>query len=194
MKPTSRTISLLLLATVFLTVQAGAGSVRDLPGYVDMSWIEIPDDAEEIQDIDLGSVLLGVAADAEEAGDSELAQALAMIKSIRVKAFSTDSVDQDKIYRMIKKIGNQLKKDDWERLVYVKDNDETLTVSTKYEDGDMVGLMVVAFEEGDEVAFVNVVGNLDLAALVRLGLGFDELDLDDLLESLEGSHSDHRDH
>ena len=190
MKTKSRRLSLLLLSSLLLTVQATAGGLKDMPGYIDLSWIEIPLDAEEIQDIDLGPVLLGVAADAEKAGDSDLALALAMIKSIRVKAFSTENIAPAKINQMIEKVATQLKKNDWERLVYVKDNDEMLTVSTKYQDGDMVGLMVVAFEEGDEVAFVNVVGDLDLATLMRLGLGFDDLDLDELIENLEDS----RDH
>lgn len=186
----SRWTLLLVLPIMLLAFQATAGDFKDLPGYIDLDWIEIPDDAEEIKDIDLGTVLLGVAADAEEAGDSDLAQALSMIKSIRVKAFSAKGIDPDRIDKMIKKVQNQLKKDQWERLVYVKDKDETLTVSTKYEDGDMVGLMVVAFEDGDEVAFVNVVGNLDLAILLRLGLGFDKLDLDELLGNLEISEED----
>lgn len=193
MKSNSRMMSFLALAILFIAVQASAGSVKDLPGYIDLSWIEIPADAEEIQDIDLGSVLLGVAADAEEAGDNELAQALAMVKSIRVKAFSTENIDPDKIDQMVKKVQSELKKNDWERLVYMKDNDETLTVSTKYKDGNMVGLMVVAAEVGDEVAFVNVVGDLDLATLMRLGLNFDDLDLDELLKEMDnkGEHKRH---
>jgi Domain of unknown function (DUF4252) len=188
MKLNSRMMLLLALAVLLFAVQSTAANVKNLPGYIDLSWIEIPDDAEEIQDIDLSAVLLGIAADAEEAGDSELAQALTMVKSIRVKAFSTEYVDPDKIERMVKRVQAQLKKDDWDRLVYVKDNDETLTISTKYEDGDMVGLMVVAAEEGDEVAFVNVVGDLDLATLIKLGIQMDDLDLDELIEQIDDRH------
>lgn len=186
MKRTNR-LAMLLLAGLLLTAAAALAGVEDLPGYIDLKWIEIPNDAEEVQDIDLGTVLLGVAADAEEAGDGELATALKMIKSIRVKAFSTGTVEPEKIQKMVIKVQGMLDKKDWERLIYVKDNEEILTVSTKYEDGDMVGLMVVAFEEGQEVAFVNVVGNLDLATLMRIGLGMDELDLDELMENIESS-------
>ena len=191
MKTVSRPALVLLLAGLLLAAQATAGDVKDLPGYIDLTWIEIPADAEEIQDIDLGPVLLGVAADAEKAGDSELAQALTMVKSIRVIAFSTEGITSGRVEKMVKKVQNLLDKDDWERLVYVKDNDETFTVSTKYRNGNMVGLMVVAFEDEDEVAFVNVVGDLDLATLMRLGLGFDDLDLDELIENLEDSRDDY---
>ncbi len=180
----------LLLAGVIVSAPALAENLKKMPGYIDLSWIEIPDDAEVIQDIDLSTVLIGVAADAEEAGDKELATALSMIKSIRVKAFSTEHSSEGEIDSMIQEVRAQLKKNDWERLVYVKDDQETLTVNTKYRDGNMVGLMVVTHEAGEEVAFVNVVGDLDLATLMKLGLSMDELDLDELMDSLD-QHESH---
>ena len=175
----------LVLGLVILAAPALAENIKKMPGYIDLSWIEIPDDAEEIQDIDLSTMLLSVAADAEEAGDEELAMALSMIKSIRVKAFSTESSSADEIDGMIAKVRSELKKKDWERLVYIKDEGETLTVNTKYHDGDLVGLMIIAYEAGEEVAFVNVVGDLDLAKLMKLGLSMDELDLEELMENIE---------
>lgn len=178
-------IGLGLLLAVAASLPAAAENVKDLPGYLDLTWIDIPTDAAEIQDIDLSTVLLGVAADAEEAGDVEMARALAMVKSIRVKAFSTETSQQSDIDAMVERVTKQMKKDDWERLIFVKDDEETVTVSTKYRDGNMVGLMVVAHEAGEEIAFVNVVGNLDLATLMKLGLSMDDLDLDDLLDRAE---------
>ena len=47
---------------------AGAAP-KDEPGYIDLSWIEIPAHAEEIQDIDLSAMLTEVAARAKEDGD-----------------------------------------------------------------------------------------------------------------------------
>ena len=189
MKSLTRLIPLVLLAAL-LAVPAHAKSIKDMPGYIDLSWIEIPDYADEVQDIDLGPVLLNVAADAEKAGDDQLAKALSMIKSIRVKAFSSDRMDVDEVQKMIRRVSDELKRNDWERLVYIKDKGESLTVSTKYEDGDMVGLMIVAYEADEDIAFVNVVGNLDLATLMRLGLGLDDIDLDELMENLENNRDD----
>ena len=60
------------------------------PGYVDLEWIRIPDDADEIKDIDLSPMLMSFAQDAKENGDDALVQALAMVRSLRVKAFSAD--------------------------------------------------------------------------------------------------------
>ena len=86
MKPLSLLFALLLL----LALPALAGDLEKEPGYIDLEWIDIPDDAEEIQDIDLGPALLSAAADAEKSGDEELAKAFSMIRSIRVVSFSMD--------------------------------------------------------------------------------------------------------
>lgn len=178
-------IGLGLTLAALLALPALAANVKDLPGYFDLTWIDVPQDAAEFQDIDLSTVLLGVAADAEEAGDTDLATALSMVKSIRVKAFSTETTPAGDIDDMIQRITKQLKKDDWEQLISMKDDEERVTVSTKYRDGNMVGLMIVAYEAAEEVAFVNVVGDLDLATLMKLGLGMGELDLDDLIDRAE---------
>lgn len=174
-----------LMTMLLLTGQILAGSLEGTPGYMDLEWIQIPDDAAEIQDIDLGVVLLSIAADAEENRDEALLQALSMIKSIRVKSWSTD--DDDAVAsKAVKKVTEKLADDDWKRLIYVKDDEETVTVSTRYHDNEMVGLMLVTFEPGDSVTFVNVVGDLDLGTLFKLVKEFDEESIGDMLDELEG--------
>mgnify|MGYP001438349794 FL=1 len=53
-----------VLGLVFL-LAAGSALAAE-PGYVDLEWIVIPEDADEIQDIDLGPILMSMASDAEE--------------------------------------------------------------------------------------------------------------------------------
>ena len=80
-----------LIAAVLLVAALVTISLADVtrePGYFDLEWIEIPADAEEIQDIDLTAVLSEVAADARAEGDKDLADVLAMVRSVRVKGFS----------------------------------------------------------------------------------------------------------
>lgn len=175
---------LVLLTTALVAGQALAEDLQGTPGYVDLEWIDIPDDAEEIQDIDLGVVLLGIAADAEENRDEALLQALSMIKSIRVKSWSMDGEDET-ARRSVDKITQRLEDDDWKRLIYVKDDAETVTVSTRHQGQEMVGLMLVTYEPGDMVTFVNVVGDLDLGKLFKLVKNFDEDSLEDILDELD---------
>ena len=55
------TLRVALVTTLILGLAAGSAAalkLEDAPGYVDLEWIEIPDTADEIQDIDLSPVLL----------------------------------------------------------------------------------------------------------------------------------------
>lgn len=165
-----------------MAAAAPADDVTGEPGYLDLEWIKIPANAREIHDIDLSSVLLGLAADAQKSGDGDLAAALAMIHSVRVKAFSVTDQDAGEIEKAVAKVAGRLEKEDWARLIYVKSDEETVTVSTKRHQGELVGLMVVVYEPGDEVVFANVVGDLDLAALFELAQTFGGEDLDHLLD------------
>ena len=157
------------------------------PGYVDLQWIEIPDSASEVQDIDLDSILKSMAKDARENGEDELAQILTMVHSLRVKGYSVDKDSGGEARRAVEKIMGQLKKDGWNRLIYIKDDNETVSVSTMYQGDDLVGLMVVTFEPDDSVLFANVVGDLNLGALMKLAANMDSGDLEDLLGNLDGT-------
>ncbi len=180
----------ILLTTLMLcllcTGGALAGSVEDELGYMDLEWIVIPDDASEIQDIDLGPILGGLSADAEEKGDDALVEILAMIRSIRVKSFSIEEGGNEKAKNSVDKVTAKLKTDDWKRLIYMKDGDETVSVNTKYDGPDLVGLMIVNYEPDDSVAFVNVVGDLDLGTLIGLAKQIDHDSIEDMLEGLDG--------
>ncbi len=185
---TLRTLAIAALLLMALSAVAAASIAND-PGYFDLEWIEIPDDAEEVQDIDLSAMLTEVAAKARNEGDDELARALAMVRSVRVKAFSLEYKDRE-TEAMVDRVTDELKEGGWNRLIYVKDGDEMVTVSSMHVDGNMVGLVVVAYEPGDGVVFANVVGDLDLATLMGLA---GEFDLDDIDEYMEMHGHDHGD-
>ncbi len=187
----------LLPALLFCLLCAGgalAGSVEDEPGYMDLEWIVIPDDASEIQDIDLGPILGGISADAEEKGDDALVQVLAMIRSIRVKSFSIEDGGNEPAKMAVDKVTAKMEQDDWKRLIYMKDGDETVSVNTKYDGPDLVGLMIVNYEAHDSVAFVNVVGDLDLGTLIGLAKQIDHDSIEDMLEGLDGIEGIEIDH
>lgn len=188
MKTPRLLVAALLLLNIIICSQALAGNVKNEPGYVDLEWIEIPAHADEVQDIDLSEILKSVAADAKGSGDEELAQVLEMVRSIRVKGFTLGKGDTDEVGQAVDRITKQLKQNDWKRLIYLKDGDEVMSVSTRYKGEDLVGLMVMAYEPGHEALFVNVVGDLDLPTLLKLVGGMDGDGLEDLLENLEGVH------
>ena len=178
---THRTTAVLALAFLLVTGSALAAE-KGQPGYVDLEWIEIPADASEIQDIDLGPILQSLAADAEDKGDDALVQAISMIDGVRVKAFSLDAGGEEIAAAAVERIQAQMAKGDWKRFVYMKDGDETIAVHTLYRDKDLVGLMVVVYEPGDSVTFANVVGDLDLGTMIKLAHRIDHDNLEDIME------------
>jgi hypothetical protein len=183
---TPRVLLAVLLLSLVIGSQAVAGDVKNEPGYVDLEWIQIPASADEVQDIDLSEIIKSVAADAKDSGDEQLAQVLEMVRSIRVKGFTLGKDGADDVAKAVDRITKDLKKNDWKRLIYLKDGDEIMSVSTKYKGEDLVGLMVLAYEPGHEALFVNVVGDLDLPTLMKLVGGMDGDGLEDLLENLDG--------
>jgi hypothetical protein len=192
---TLRTISLMTLMLCLLgTGLTMAGDLEKEVGYIDLEWINIPEEASEIQDIDLGPILGDLAKDAKENGDDALFQALGMVRSIRVKSFSVDEGGDQDAKAAVDKIASHMKKDDWKRLIYMKDGDETVSVNTKYNGEDLVGLMIVTYEPDDSVAFVNVVGDLDLGTLLRLAKDIDHDSIEDMLEELDGVEGIEIDH
>ena len=179
-------ITITLLLSIFaFSGMAQADKLEREPGYYDLDWIEIPDGADEVQDIDLSAILKSVAKDAQENGDDNLAEILKMVRSIRVKGFSMDDADAEQVTRDVDKVVKDLKKKDWKRLVYMKDKEEMLSISTKHDGEDLVGLMVVAYQPGEEALFANVVGDLDLPTLLALVGGMDSEGIGELLEELE---------
>lgn len=182
---TKTTLTALALLAVLATAgPAFAGSIDDEPGYVDLDWIEIPRDADEVHDIDLTSMLIELADDARADGETELAELLSVIRSVRLLAFSLDD-DDERTEKAVEKLLDQLDEDDWNRMIYTKSRDELVSVNSFRHDGRTVALTVVAYEPGDGAAFINVVGELDLASLIRLA---SEYDLDDL----DAMVSDHK--
>jgi hypothetical protein len=183
----------LLIALVLclaLTVPALGADVSKMPGYVDLDWIRIPDGAAEIKDIVLDPILAGLAIKGNTTDEASLNQALAMVKSVRVKSFTLASgQDESTVAADIKKMQELLEKDKWQRLIYVKDGAETVTVSTLYNGKDMVGLMLLTYEPGNSAAFINVVGNLDLTTLLALAGQMHGADLNGILSEVDNTHA-----
>ena len=188
-------INLLIVVITLLSLSGPALAAKDAdqPGYIDLSFIQIPDDAEEIQDIDLGPVLKDVIREAEANNDHEIVALLAMVHSLRLRAFSVDENSVKMARESVDKVTARLKKDDWDTLMKFKDEGELTTINIKYHDDNMVGLTVVVFDPTEEVLFVNVVGELDLGKLMKLAGELDSGELEEYLEKVDGTHNIHID-
>jgi len=187
MKPATLVLTLLLVLYCITNAVAQDNDVdvTTMPGYIDLNSIEIPDDAEEITDIDLGPSMLRMAFGVDRDSDSGLADALSRIYSIRVKGFEVGYREAVQVEEAIDRIEAQLKADRWERIIYVKNRDERISVNVIPVDDKWGGLMIIVFEPEDQAMFVNIVGEIDLADLAKVAGEFDDVDLEEMIEGLE---------
>jgi len=175
---------LIVMMAFLLLCSLSAQAAEDItshPGYVDLDRIQIPVDAANITEVDLGPELLKMAANMEN-GDSDLSSALDGLFRIRVKSFGLTPELAGQIKPIVEDMQAQLDNEGWKRLVYVKEGDELVIVSMKYdtvEETKVAGLMVIALEPGDEATFVNMVGSIDLSSMGEL-LEDVDIDLDSL--------------
>ena len=158
-----------LLLIICFGVQAQDVDFTKLPGYVDLEKIKIPDRAGEFTDISIGPALLKIVR-GEDDWDRE--KSVSGIVSIRVKSFEVGYDEAATIRPIMDEIEEKLKKEDWELLIRVKDDDEAVNVSMKMENDKAVGLLIMGFDPGDDVVFVNIVGrDLSLRNLGNIHLG-----------------------
>lgn len=177
------------LTTALVALLAGGALAADrdlesMPGYIRLDRIEIPRGASEVTEIDLGPVLLQLAARKDERGDSKLTRMLSQIQSIQLKSFAIDEEQLDRLRPRVREIEEQMDRDGWQRLMYVKEYGGTTNISIKMDEGVIAGLMLIHLQPGDEAAFINVVGNLDLATLVNLAT---EGGLEEVVEEIGGA-------
>jgi hypothetical protein len=185
MPATSAALLSLVVVAGVLFAAAPAAAEKNPPGFVDLSWIEIPAEAIEVQEIDLSTLLAEMATSAQEEGDEELKRLLSMVNTLQIKGFSLpgdDAATRKAVDRMEKILAD----DGWARIVHVKDGEETTNISVRHHEDRVVGLTVVTYEPGGDVAFINVTGKLDLGALLSLAKNLDlALDKDVDLENEE---------
>lgn len=181
-----KNIGLALLATSII-FNSGLALAMDAPGYLDLDFIDIPLNAEEFQDINLGPVLKDVVRDAKANQDLEIAELLSMVHNLRMVSFSLDDAQANKeAADAVIKLTKKLKKEDWDRLISLKDGEEITRIHTRYHDNNMVGLSVIVFTPHEEALFVNVQGDLDLGKIMRLAGQLDEEELEAYLEKFDG--------
>ncbi len=178
-------IPIFLIFVLCVGVQAQNIDLKKQPGYIDLSKIKIPGKAGKVTEISIGPALLKLAAGISESSDEKLSKSLSGIFSIQVKSFEVDSEEAEKIRPVMAEIEKKLNRENWERLVRVKEEDELTIVSIKHDKGKVVGLLVMSLKPGDEASFVNVVGNIDLKNIGKIGMGLNDSALDSLQKALE---------
>jgi len=179
-----------LSALLILDGVAAAEKLEELPGYVDLSHIAIPEGAETSMEVYLKKPLLRLVAEASRSKEPEFAELVDGIELISVSGFSVEDEDLLRIQGQIAETTKRLEAAGWEKVARVREKGETLHVYLRVDGDEIVGLLVMGFEKEREAIFVNIVGHIDPAEIGRIGSRFNIAPLDSLrLERTESSAS-----
>lgn len=179
----SRVLPFTLLLSVLLFSSGtsfGREPIENLPGYVDFGSMEEFQDSEESVEVTIKDPLLSVITKATKKDNPELFELLSGLKLIQVHTFTLKESQRELIKQKINEITSQLHKKGWERIVKAKEPKEKAEIYIKTVGGKIAGLVVSAIEYGEEAAFVNIVGNINLDSLGKLSNQFHIPGLDSL--------------
>ena len=163
---------LIAIAVVFSVTYVHAEDepiLKSHPGYVDVAGLQIPADAGETVEIHLDHRLLGLVAKAAGREDPGLAKLLSRLLLVRVNTFSVDRKTSKAVRQQIVEAESGLQKDKWERIVRVKKPKELMSIHVRMDNGQVVGLVVMGVGKDDQATFVNIVGEIELETVGRLG-------------------------
>jgi hypothetical protein len=152
-------ITLILLILFSMGTRAQEFDLEKHPGYIDLEKIEIPDKAGRVTDISLGPAFVKFVKWANGEDAEEDLRHFSGILSIRVKVFEVDDEDTETIRRIMNEYAKKMEAKEWENMVLMKHEDERFEVRVKFDGKRAIGFFMMAHEPGDEVAFVNIVGD-----------------------------------
>ncbi|UCH85556.1 MAG: DUF4252 domain-containing protein [Candidatus Latescibacterota bacterium] len=165
-----------------------------MPGFVDFGAMDVFGEQEATVEVFLKGSLLAMAREAVGDDDPQLKHMLANIQYIHVQVFDLDDVDSKQVMEKTKQVAKQLDQKGWEMAVRVREDDEHVYVYLMPgENNNLAGLVVMAVEDDDEAAFVNIVGNIDPENIGKLGRTFhmDSIDID--WDDVDHEHEDDED-
>lgn len=174
-------IYLTAIISLFLIVSLTAQSdVTKEPGYVDFGNFDAFQDADGVTEVFLEEELLSALAQISPDEDPNMMALLSDLKLVKVNVFHVNESIEGKIDARINEIDRKLSGTEWKRIVKSKEKDERANVYIKLGKNkkDVVGLVVTTMEKNGDAAFVNIVGNIDLKNIGKLGNKFDIPTLD----------------
>ncbi len=166
----------IIIATVaFLSINVLSQStdVTKEPGYVDFGDFTAFENSTKVTEVILDEDLLSVLAAMSDENDPNIMSILNGIKLVKANVYEISEDNKDELKKRIDEVDSKLSSTGWKRIIRTRGEDEIANVYIKLNnDKKIVGLAVTNFEKDGEAAFVNIVGNIDLATIGKLGKKF----------------------
>jgi hypothetical protein len=145
----------------------------DSDGYVDFGKFVPSQSGAQFVEVNIGDNLIGIVAKLAATQEPEVAELLGGLKRIRVNVIGLDEANRDEIGDRMEKIGADLDRQGWERIVTARDAGELVNVFLKTRGQEAVeGIVVTILQDDKEAVLVNVVGDIRPEKIATLGERF----------------------
>lgn len=143
-------------------------TLPDKPGYVDFGDLTELFGNEPKVEVMLGGPLVTFLAEASREEDPELAKMLEGLTAISVNVYELDEGDSKAARDRVEELAGRLRDQKWQRTVKVTEEDSRVHMFMKTDGNQIAGLTLMVVGGDSEAVFINVVGNVDPAALGKL--------------------------
>lgn len=171
----NKLISLVTITILFaFTLVAQSGDVKNEPGYVEFGDLSAFETSTGVTEVTLDAELLSVLATISDQEDPNIMSVLEGLKLVKAHVIEVDDANKEDLKSRMKSIESKLAGTDWKTIVRTRNNEEIANVYIRLNSNKKItGLVVTSFEEDGDAAFVNIVGQIDLATIGKLGRKFD---------------------
>jgi hypothetical protein len=170
-----RILKYVFAAVVFFSVMLCAQDdpIKNEPGYFDFGDFKSISKTDEGTEVNIQEHLIKMVAKMSEEKDKQLAEMLNGIKLIKVNTFPVTNKNRNLITKKIESVQSALSRNNWDNIVRIKQKGENINVSLKTDKNRKItGLVVAGIADKEQAVFVNIVGNIDLETLGKLGDNF----------------------
>jgi hypothetical protein len=164
------------IAVLSINILSQSTDVTKEPGYVDFGDFTAFENSTKVTEVILDEDLLSVLATMSDESDPNIMEILNGIKLVKANIYGITEENKDLLKKKINEVDSKLSNTSWKRIVKTRSDDELANVYIKLNnDKKIIGLAVTSFKENEkgEAAFVNIVGNIDLSTIGKLGEKFD---------------------
>lgn len=138
------------------------------PGYVDFGNLTELFGEEPKVEVMLGGPLVTFLAEASRQEDPELAKMLEGLTAISVNVYELGEGDREAARERVSTLARRLGDEQWQRTVKVTEGDSRVHMFMKTDGDQIAGLALMVLGGDTEAVFINVVGDVDPAALGKL--------------------------
>ena len=154
----ARTLRLLAACALALTLAAcGLTAPRGSAGYADLESLGIGD-TDRVMTLSIGPALLRFAA-AHIEDEPEVKELLKSLDGVRIRIYEIDG-DAGRVAARIDTMSLHLQEDGWEPVMLVRDDNETVHMLLRTNEGRIQGMTVLVSDGVSEAVLVNLMGDI----------------------------------